>query len=152
MQEARESFREILGRDYLAISRINDVCIVIQCFICLSFHLCTSCIITDELSMQKAMHKFSAEVVEIMAKIEDEIGRYKHQVTCYAHYYSLTHTKVREAETKYTNARLECDKLKEEVEELRAKPCKLQMLVKMIRDKECECIKLKQQVEELKRV
>ena len=42
--------------------------------------------------------------------------------------------------------------MKEEVEELRAKPCKLKMLVKMIRDKECECIKLKQQVEELKRV
>ena len=94
------------------------------------------------------MHKFSAEVVKIMAKIEDEIRRYKHQVTCYAHYYSLTHTKVREAETKYINARLECNKLKEEVEELRAKPCKL----KMIREKECECIKLKQQVEELKRV
>ena len=102
--------------------------------------------------MQKAMDKFSMEVVEIMAKntnLEDEILRYKHQLTCYAHYYSLTHTKVREAETKYTNARLECDKLKEEVEELRAKPCKLQMLVKMICDKERECIKLKQQVEEL---
>ena len=152
MQEARESFREILGRDYLAISRINDVCIVIQCFICLSFHLCTSCFITDEFSMQIAMHKFSVKVVENIAKLEDEINNYKHQVTCYAHYFSLTDTKVGETETKYTNARLECNKLKEEVEELRAKPCKLQMLVKMIRDKECECIKLKQQVEELKRV
>jgi hypothetical protein len=102
--------------------------------------------------MQKAMVKFSAEVVEFMAKIEDEISRYKHQVTCYAHHYMLTHTKVREAETEYTIAHLECNKLKEEVEELRAKPCKLKLLVKMIRDKECECIKLKQQVEELKRV
>ena len=100
--------------------------------------------------MQKAMDKFSAEVVEIMAKntnLEDEIRRYKHQLTCYAHYFPSIAMKVREAETKYTNARLECDKLKEEVEELRAKRCKL----KMVRDKAYECDKLKQQVEEMKR-
>ena len=98
--------------------------------------------------MQKAMDKFSAEVVGYIDHIEDNLHRYKHHTTCYAHHYVSTHTKVVQAESKCRKARWECDRLKEELEELRAKPCKLQMLVKMICDKERECIKLKQQVEE----
>ena len=81
--------------------------------------------------MQKAMEKNSAEVVEIMAKntnLEDQIRRYKLQLRCYAEYFSSIAPKAQEAETKYTNARLECDKLKQEVEELCAKPAKCDKL------------------------